>query len=141
MPYITTFVDDGRCVVHTGEGVLTGEEMLAGALRARAEVERAHRLECGLVDLSAVTELRATPEDLRRLAEAQMVTARMVPHAVAAVVAPADHSFGMARMWEAYADATGWITRVFRDRAAADAWLKETRASHHASSERSGREP
>jgi hypothetical protein len=140
MPYITKFVEDGRGVIQTGEGVLTGDELIAGSLRARAEAEISNRLEYGFADFSAVTEFRATPEDLRRLAESQMLTARLVPRAVVAIVAPTDHVFGMVRMWEAYADATGWTTRVFRDRASAEAWLKETRAQRHASSHRTSHE-
>lgn len=125
MPYTTEFIQGGRGMVHTGAGVLTGEELIEGSLRLRAEMLRGGRVEYGMSDLTAVTELRVTADDLRRLAEAQLVTAQILPRAIAAVVAPSDHIFGMARMWEAYADATGWDTRVFRDRASAEQWIEE----------------
>lgn len=134
MPYVSEFVDGGRGIVHTGSGTLTGEEMIAGALRVRAEVERTRLLEYGLADLSAVDELRVTPEDLRRLADEQLVTARLVPNTVAAVVATKDHIYGMARMWEAFADPTRWVTRVFRERAMAESWLRDQVAARRTES-------
>ncbi|MGH7740626.1 MAG: hypothetical protein ACRENS_01240 [Candidatus Eiseniibacteriota bacterium] len=136
MSYTTEFIDDGRGLIHTATGVLSGEELIAGALRARAELERGGRLEYGLTDLSAVTEMRVKPEDLRRLAEEQSVTSKLMPKAIAAVVAPSDHIFGLARMWEAYADETGWTTRVFRDRPSAEEWLRETVAARRTEAER-----
>lgn len=126
MPYSTEFVDGGRGLIHTAEGVLTGAELIEGAMRLRAEAKRTGLIEYGLTDLSAATQMQVTPEDLRRLAETQVVTAQIVRRAVAAVVAPSDLMFGLARMWEAYADATGWTTRVFRDRRSAEDWLRET---------------
>jgi hypothetical protein len=140
MGYTTEFIDDGRGMIHTGEGVLTGEDLIAGSMRLRAEMKRGGRVEYAMSDLSAVTEMRATPDDLRQLAEAQLVTAQILPKALAAVVAPHDHVFGMARMWEAYADATGWETRVFRDRASADRWLEEQITKRRAKAAQAARE-
>lgn len=40
-----------------------------------------------------------------------------------AVVAPADHSFGLARMYEALSGRIPWEFRVFRDETAAREWL------------------
>jgi hypothetical protein len=45
---------------------------------------------------------------------------------VVAIVAPADHVFGIVRMWEALAAGTGWRTRAFRNRSEAQAWLAAT---------------
>jgi len=141
MPYSTEFIDDGRGVIHIGEGVLTGAELIEGALLVRAEIERHAVLEYGLTDLSGVGELSVTPEDLRRLADEHMVTARQLPNAVAAVIATSDHIYGMARMWEAYADPTRWTTRVFRDRASAEVWLREAVVALRAEAARAGQSP
>jgi hypothetical protein len=139
MGYTTQFIDDGRGMIHTGDGVLTGEELIAGSMRLRAEMKRGGHVEYAMSDLSAVTEMRVTPDDLRQLAEAQLVTAQILPRALAAVVAPHDHIFGMARMWEAYADATGWETRVFRDRTSAERWLEEQVTKRRAKAEQTTR--
>ena len=40
-----------------------------------------------------------------------------------AVVAPGDHSFGLARMYEAFSGSLPWEFRVFRDSDEARAWL------------------
>jgi hypothetical protein len=54
-----------------------------------------------------------------------MQIALSVPRAPAvAIVAPSDLAFGIARMWEAFAEVTRWNTHVFRSRAEADPWLR-----------------
>jgi hypothetical protein len=141
MPYSTEFIDGGRGVIHLGEGVLTGDELIAGSLLVRERAEREGRIEYGLTDLSAVIEFRASPKDLRRLADAQMTLARIIPRGISAVVATSEHIFGMARMWEAYAEDTHWAIRVFRDREAAELWLRETIEAMRADKARGGRDP
>lgn len=61
---------------------------------------------------------------LRSLAEIlQEASERDPAERKAAVVAPEDHSFGMARMYEAFSGSVPWEFRVFRDRDEARIWL------------------
>jgi len=46
-----------------------------------------------------------------------------------AVVAPLDFGFGLFRMWEVFAEKTGWRISVFRSRALADPWVQRTSES------------
>jgi hypothetical protein len=50
-----------------------------------------------------------------------------VPNMLVAIAAPRDYAFGMARMWQAFVEDTGWNTAVFRSRAAASDWLRENK--------------
>lgn len=126
MPYVTEFIDNGRGIVHVGTGVVTGSEILTSAIADRDSPERMAKVTHGLVDLEQVTELKMSVEELRRISMEHRITAKITPRALIAVVAPSDHIFGMARMWEAFSGGTGWTIRVFRDRPAAEVWLRET---------------
>ena len=125
MPFSTEYLPDGRGVHMSGTGLLTGQEILeakAGLLRAP---DRLTGLAYGMVDVTDVTELRITRDDVMEFVAVDVRIAALVPRAVAvAVVAPGDLAFGLARMWEAFAEVTGWNTHVFRSRADAEPWLR-----------------
>ena len=125
MPYVTEFIDGGTGVLHVGSGVVTSAEIIEGARRVQSDESRARGLTHGLTDLTDVSELRVTTAELRLIVDASRKTAKLVPRGVVAIVAPKDHAFGMARMWELLIDEDGWTTRVFRDRVEAEIWLRE----------------
>jgi len=123
VPYSTEFVEDG--VIHLGTGVVEGAEIIAAAVEEHRIDDRARRLKFGLVDLTDVTDLRVTSEQVRRVAEENLMLSKLAPGAVVAVVAPSDLMFGMARMWQAFASRTEWQIQIVRSRAAATAWLRD----------------
>jgi hypothetical protein len=89
------------------------------------ESDRLKGLHYGLIDLTDVAELRVTRDDVLEFMQVDMQIALIVPRALAvAIVAPSDLAFGIARMWEAFAEVTRWNTHVFRSRADADPWLR-----------------
>ena len=124
MAFVTTLVNRGRCVVQTGSGIWLGQEMVAGARAVREHVQRGAELTHALVDLSDVTELHLSAEEVGLIAAENHRAAASMSHATVAVIAATDLAFGMARMWEAMVAGTNWRTRVFRDRQAALAWLR-----------------
>ena len=125
MPYRTEFIDGGTGVLNVGSGVVTSAEIIEGARTVQRDESRAKRLTHGLTDLTDVSELRVTTAELRLIVDASRKTAQLVPRGIVAIVAPRDHAFGMARMWELLIDEAGWTTRVFRDRVEAELWLRE----------------
>jgi hypothetical protein len=123
--FSTEFLSDGRGLQLVGSSVLTAREILeakAGLLRSP---ERLKGLHYALIDLADVTEVHVTHDDILELVAADMQIALVVPRPIAvAVVAPGDLTFGVARMWESFAEVTRWNTYVFRSRAEADSWLR-----------------
>ena len=80
-----------------------------------------------LIDLTATQTLLA-PEEVRSLAD--IVRGRPAsPRSRRALVAAGDAQFGVARMFELYAEDAPVAYRTFRDRAAADDWLAHARAA------------
>ena len=78
-----------------------------------------------LIDLIQTDSSPRSPEGLRRFADfakSKFAGAGMRPKV--AVVAPTDLSFGLARMYEAFADSIPWDFVVFRAVDTALAWLR-----------------
>jgi hypothetical protein len=125
MPYTTTYVDEGRGVLKTGSGLMTGIDFFSTALQQSLDVERTRKLLYALADFTDVTEMKVTPGDMRRLSEMNRKTAAMSPGALIAIVAPSTISFAMARVWHSFSEDNGWKANVFHARPEAIAWLKK----------------
>lgn len=106
------------------EGPLSGEALVAENRRFFDEEMEAFRAcrtwlsNYGPADLSGVKA-----EHLRELAEISLDVAKQNPDLLVAIVAPADLTFGLSRMWESLADEAHWRTQVFREEDEARAWL------------------
>lgn len=78
-----------------------------------------------LIDLRQTDSSQRSPEGLRRFAEfAKSKFAGAGTRPKIAVVAPTDLSFGLARMYEVFADSIPWDFVVFRAVDTALAWLR-----------------
>ena len=131
MPYTMDFTKDGKGVLRKGLGVLKGQEIIEGGLALLAEEQRLRGLTYGRADFTEVTSIVITPDDIHRIADTNKRMAQINPHAVVAIIAPGDAIFGIARMWETFAESTGWKTKVVRTAAEADAWLEVELARGH----------
>ena len=72
---------------------------------------------------SDVSQMQAA--HMEQLAEVALGAARANPGLVVAILADADFVYGMARMWSALAEATGWEVGVFRSRVECTSWLEQ----------------
>ena len=125
MSFSTEFLDDGRGVRFVGQGRLTGQEILeakAGLLRSP---DRLKTLTYALVDATDIDALGISREHVLEFVVVDVQIAAVAGRPVAvAIVAPSDLAFGIACMWEAFVELTGWRTHVFRSRAEAEPWLR-----------------
>ena len=124
VPYHLTF-DDAHCAIIVGSGVVLGSEILAVAHALTEHLRAGNSMTRGWVDLCDITELRATPDEIRMVAEENSHAATFSPRIVVAVVASTNLAFGMARMWEATMAMTNWQTHVFRDMQQARTWFEK----------------
>lgn len=125
--FTNEFQEQGRRILQVGSGRLTGREIIQANEALLADGSRLKQLRISLVDLSDVDVVDVSTDDVRVIAGLDTQLSRLTPGLAVAIVAPKDHVFGMARMWETLADTTGWDTKVFRVRAEADAWLEQKR--------------
>jgi hypothetical protein len=118
-------------VLHGGlrllcRGVLTGDDLIGVHNRLLASPEVLKRSKYALVDEMAVDRLDVSTAELETVADLdKRLAAVAAAHAVIAIVAPRDLGFGLARMWEVFAEETGWETMTFRSVAEAEPWVCE----------------
>ena len=124
MPYSVEFLADGG-VFAKASGVVTAAEIEAAkadAVQASgATGERTYLL----VDTGEATDFGGGAPQIQGIAHSSVRLAPLMfrPGARAAIVAPSDAAFGLARMWEVYMRGSGLITRVFRSLADARIWV------------------
>ena len=120
---VTYQIDHGRHCVHTKcTGPTTLAEVLGHFAVLIQDPECPERLDV-LLDLSEMTSLPAS-DQLRAVASE---IARIVPRVQflnCAIIAPKDALFGMARMFEVFAEQHFTATRVFRTKEEGAIWLE-----------------
>jgi hypothetical protein len=125
MPLQVQYLDQGRGVVFTATGMLTGEEFV----RTNAEILSrdlvAEPYLYGLFDFDGVEAVSVSANDIREVASRNVAESVKMPKLVVAVHATSNLTYGLARMWEILVEQSGWTTSVFRDRSEAVAWLKK----------------
>ncbi|MEO8440038.1 MAG: hypothetical protein ABI540_07430 [Spartobacteria bacterium] len=125
MPYTTELTEDYMGVLHSGTGVVTGEEILRGSQALAQLVENTENFHYEFVDLSAASDVQISPEHLRAIFEQDQFAAFFRPHEVVVIVAPNDRVMEVARQWEEMVQHLGWTIHIARERAAGWEWLRE----------------
>lgn len=123
MPYLTELFSDGTGLLRMGKGVLTGAEILHVLQSWPAGIAEPERITHGLVDLTDVTSLRITLDEIKAISDIDGKNAEGMNLVHVAIVAPSDLLFGMARLYEGLAAISKWNTHFFRTRDDAKAWL------------------
>ena len=113
--------EDLQLITIVASGVLTGAEVV----EMREKMNADPRLGPGLrelVDVREVTELRINTSDIDLFLSMDDVYGERVTSRLIAILATSDSTFGMARMYEMRSGRDDRVS-VFRDEAAARAWL------------------
>ena len=124
MPYTTTYLDNGKGLLKTGTGIVTGVDIYSSTVR-QGNDENTRRVCYGLADFTDTTELKITPDEIRSLVEANRKVASFCPGIYVAIIAPSAFSYAMSRLWHTTGDDLPWISNVFHARADAIAWLRK----------------
>jgi hypothetical protein len=78
-----------------------------------------------IVDLTGITALNVTAEEIPLLVERDNELAKVVrPALPLAIVAPEALTYDISRIWQAVSASTGWESKIFRERSAAETWLR-----------------
>ena len=124
MPIDIVFVDGRKGAVFVGSGRLKGAELIAANNELFARDLATDPLLYVLFDADHATAIDVTSDDVRNIANQDVQLSSQIPHLFVAIYAEESVAFGLARMWQAYVEQSGWATAVFRDRADAVTWLK-----------------
>lgn len=125
MPYATELTTDFLGVVHTGTGVVSGEEILVGCRSVLQLIQITENFHYELVDLSAASEVQINREQLDEMVTQGRLAAFYRPRATVVIIVPNERVLEIARQWETAVSQFGWQTFVSRDREVALRWLSE----------------
>jgi len=116
---------DGAYVRLTGHGDITDAELIAAVQLMYSNDQDTKRHKCALIDFSRSQRLDISSEGVREAARLNVRASKLMARGAAvAIVVSKPLAYGFGRMWEAYADSTGWTTRVFKDLKEAEKWLE-----------------
>jgi hypothetical protein len=123
MPITCHRKQDEKLAIFVHQGLVPDDEFLSfyEAFYKDPQFDKSHNL---LVDLRHAESAARSPAALKTFASvARANTPVISPRPKIAVVAPADVSFGLARMYGAFSDQVPTDFTVFKDMDAALAWL------------------
>jgi hypothetical protein len=127
MPVQTRFTDGGKGAVVRHTGMVEGDQIMLVLDKIFLSRDlAAEPIYYVLIEHHETTGVTLSTQDVKRAAALQISASQQMPETatVIAVYAGDDVMFGLARMWEAHVNASGWDTQVFRDRAEAVRWLQ-----------------
>jgi hypothetical protein len=126
MPYGIEYIEQEQGLIITWSGEIKGTEVIQSYHERYAPEERLKKLRYILTDYTNMTDFNLAPRDIKIMAEITNQAARHNRVIHAAAIMPTDISFGLARMFQSYADddTTRWHTLVTRTREEAEDWLR-----------------
>ena len=122
MPVEVQTLDRGLGLCFLASGIVKVEEVLRSQ---EVPLELLTPARYVLVDFTLVELLDITGHDIRRIVNNDKRNVELRPDLVQAMLAPADLPFGLGRIYAALSEREGWATEIFRDRAAAEGWLRK----------------
>ena len=107
------------------QGRITDQDMIESARQVMSMEESFPVWRFAIIDLQADVVLDLDFHEIQAAAlRHQQMSGALHEGFLVAVIAPKDVQFGLARMWQSFADATGWEINVLRSRSEAEAWLR-----------------
>ena len=117
------YIDEGIGIECTILGDATLDKILKAAEEVYSE-EYITKQKYQIIDFTECTSFQLSSDDMRAIVEVDLEVSKSNPDIIIAIVAPEDIAFGMSRVYEAYADETGFRIKVFRDKEESQLWIQ-----------------
>ncbi len=122
MSFTTRFIDKSTGLLRTGEGVVTGREVLEASAYVRS-LPMITAVTHVLIDFTRATAFESSSDEIKAIAASATTSSQLVPKLYMAIAASRDADYGLSRMYQVYMNVPGWIVQVFRTRDEARTWL------------------
>jgi len=123
MPYSIEYIEEEDGVIVMWEGVVRGPEIIRSYEDRFSPVERLIKTRYIITDYTSVSDFDMSKDDVQTIAHISNSASAHNKHLYGVAIMPGDVGFGVARMFQAYTDDTGWRTKVTRTREEAEEWL------------------
>ena len=119
-------VDGGIGNIIIARGVVTGQEYIETHKRLLSQdKEKLEKYRYCLSDWTEITQMDVPTQDIKKVADLCISASKVNHDAIVAIVAHQDLIYGLARMFAALADETGWEIIVTRSMKKAESWIKK----------------
>ena len=125
MAYETIYNDTEGGVITVYTGSITDEDVIRSSMAKSSLVEKLKSYSYAITDLSEVEKFAMTSEGIQDNVEIISKIFKANPEILVALVVPRNVEYGMARMWQAYADKYDIKSYVARTREEAEKWVRE----------------
>lgn len=127
MPYSITYNKDDGGVITNYFGIINGESIIDATKERFASTRDIKSYRYFLSDYTEVTDFNISSETVKKSAQLALKFSKINPHLHLVIVMPTELKYGIARMWQGYAndDVTGWKTKVVKTRLEATKWIEE----------------
>jgi hypothetical protein len=125
MPIMIKSLDSGLGISFTGNGIVTGEELINATRKIFSSEESIRKSRYGLLDFSKIELLNATSAELKIVTDMDTRAAQINPDLIITIVTEESSAYGISLIWKAYMDETNWESKIFRSLPEAEAWMKK----------------
>lgn len=125
MPLITQLIEDTYGVIHTGIGCVQEHEIIEAVNSMMDRCSGGNSVQYIVFNFEYIDKMSVSSHAVKQVAYMNMIHANATGSIPVAVIARSDHTYGMARMWEAYVKKSGWNIRILRCGSDAKVWLEE----------------
>ena len=125
MSYDLIFQDEEFGTITEYYGVLTDEILLKCTKERYSSKNRNENYKYILNDYTNVTSMEISTDTVEIVSQMAIEVSKYNKNIIIVAVTPTDLEFGLARMWQAYADETGWESKVCRSREEAEDWVQK----------------
>ena len=117
------YLDNGIGIEIVATGTVTGEEIIT----AHKEIyndENLRKQKYQIIDRTHCTKYQVTSEEVEEISDIDNRASEINPNIIIAIISTTSLQYGISRMWQAYIKDNRFVTKIFEDRASADAWIK-----------------
>lgn len=125
MPYKIDFLENKKGIITTFSGVVTDEELFDSAVERVLSGHDLNDFNYAISDFTEVTYFKISTDGIKANAEQAIDFSKYNKNFILVAVMPEDLEFGMARMWQAYADESSWTSNVVKGMNVAKQWIEE----------------
>ena len=119
-------VKDGLGNVILGSGIVKEEEYIDVMKKyLTQDEEKFKKYRYSLADWTAINEAKISSDAVQLIARLCKQAAKVNPNIIVGSVTDQNYIFGLARMAYIMRDDTDWENKAFRNRAEAEAWIKQ----------------
>ena len=117
------YLDNGIGIEIVATGTVTGEEIIT----AHKEIyndENLRKQKYQIIDRTHCTKYQVSSEEVEEISDIDNRASEINPNIIIAIISTTSLQYGISRMWQAYIKDNRFVTKIFEDRASADAWIK-----------------